>query len=92
MGEYEEERQESIDSSRRGGKALGQQELKEFEVYGGKKIRKARQSVQEGKEEEGFEVDNTNARLGKGPEALGQLLERTKGESQNVPIWQSEEQ
>lgn len=46
--------------------------------------------AQEGLQEEGSEVGNTN--VGLGMEASGQLLERTKGESQNVPIWQSNKQ
>lgn len=39
-----------------------------------------------------MEVGNTNVISGMEPEASGQMLERTKGESQNVPIWQSNEQ
>lgn len=49
-------------------------------------------SERQGRAQEGFEVDNTNVRLGTEPEASGRLLERTKGESQNVPTWQSKEQ
>lgn len=48
--------------------------------------------AQEDRLEEGSEVGNTNTGLGTEPEASGQLLEGTKGESQNVPIWQSNEQ
>lgn len=33
-GKHKEERQKGINFSQREGKALGQQELKEFEVYG----------------------------------------------------------
>ncbi|KAJ7422943.1 hypothetical protein WISP_35788 [Willisornis vidua] len=69
-GEYKEERQKGIDSTQRGAKALGQQELKGVgSVWEERTEEQGR--VQEGEEEEGFEVDNTNTRLGKGPEVQG---------------------